>query len=85
MKNYQDVVTERFDNESDQDVDDSIYSESHPIGKYSRKVFFQELHNVIDWYSKKEKDLGSIKLLDIGCGSGETLSFSLQMVFQKTI
>ena len=40
MKNYQDVVQDRFNQESDEDAANSIYDASHPIGKYSRKYFF---------------------------------------------
>ncbi len=84
MKNYQDVVTERYDKETDKDVSNSIYSESHPIGKYSRKILFQELHNFVKWYSKNDNFLNNKKLLDIGCGSGELLSFFASNGFSES-
>jgi len=74
MKEYQDVVTDRFNN-NEEDLNDSIYSPNHPIGKYSRKYLFTGLSVFVDWFINKQGSLKDKKVLDVGCGSGEILSF----------
>ena len=83
MKNYKVVVAERFNKESDSDAKNSIYSESHPIGAYSRRVFCSELQKLVNWYTEKGKVLQENKLMDIGCGSGKTLSIFASHGFDK--
>lgn len=75
MKNYQEVVNTRYNKETDEELKQSIYSKSHPIGKYSRETIFKGLKDFIAWFSKAYGLPASKKVLDIGCGSGEILSF----------
>ena len=83
MKNYQDVVQDRFNQESDEDAANSIYDASHPIGKYSRKYFFKGLSDFITWYKKNVQPGSEAKLLDLGCGTGGILDFFSQNGFAK--
>lgn len=75
MKDYREVVETRYNKETDHDRNQSIYSKSHPIGKYSRSSIFRGLKDFGNWYSEKIGNPKSATHLDIGCGSGEMLSF----------
>lgn len=79
MKNYQDVVTNRFDKEND--PGHSIYSPDHPTGKYIREVLYNGLEEFLVYYSKKNGALGSKNLLDIGCGDGGMLAYFISKGF----
>lgn len=81
MKNYKDVVADRFNQESEVDVKNSIYDASHPIGKYSQKYFFKGLSEFILWYKKDVGKIQNVKLLDLGCGTGGILHYFFQNGF----
>lgn len=75
MKNYNEVVNDRYDQETEQTVKDSIYSENHPIGKYSRKIIFGGLNEFTNWFINKKGPLNNMSYLDVGCGGGEMTHF----------
>ncbi len=79
MKNYQDVVNDRFN----QEIDDSnsIYSPNHPIGKYTRKVLFKGLSTFLTTYFDDTRPIDSQKLLDAGCGKGGMIRFFISQGF----
>ncbi|MBI5541112.1 MAG: class I SAM-dependent methyltransferase [Bacteroidia bacterium] len=79
MKNYQDVINERFDTEIDNN--NSIYSPIHPIGKYVRKKMFGGLNVFFNEYKIKYGELSNKKLLDIGCGDGGMIEYFLTIGF----
>ncbi len=81
MKEYQDVVRDRFDVE--EDPDKSIYAPNHPIGKYIRKNLFAALDEFTLWYSK-EKKIGESELLDAGCGYGGMLGYMMSKGFMAS-
>ena len=81
MKNYQNVVNDRFDQEEDND--NSIYSKNHPIGKYSRKILFNVLHHFLLHYKKENRALSGMKLMDVGCGSGGMIEYFISQGFSK--
>lgn len=85
MKNYQDVINNRFDTE--EDTSDSIYSPYHPIGKYLRKTLFKGLNCFLLKYSNDNRVLNTKKLLDVGCGNGGMLDFFISKGFsaQNTV
>ncbi len=68
MKDYQDVVNDRFDKEEDEGL--SIYAPTHPIGKYSRKKLFGALDEFLIELKKSHSNFQDIALLDLGCGNG---------------
>ncbi len=72
MKDYKEVVKDRFDQEQT-DVP-SIYAPDQPIGIYSRKALFGALDKALDalFTEDQRKEL---RLLDAGCGNGEMLDF----------
>lgn len=75
MKNYDKVVSDRYNRETDDSVNNSIYAEHHPIGIYSRKIIYGQLKRFIDWYEKEKGSVANKTLLDVGCGGGELTSF----------
>lgn len=81
MKNYQEVINERFDAEIREE--NSIYSPEHPIGKYIRKVLFKGLLNFLKKYTSEYGDLKSKRILDVGCGDGEMLYFFVENGFSS--
>ncbi|MDX2361483.1 MAG: class I SAM-dependent methyltransferase [Crocinitomicaceae bacterium] len=82
MKNYQDVVNDRFDQE--ENVENSIYSVNHPIGKYTHEVIFAGMKKALLWYKKEHGALSSKKLLDVGCGDGGMIQFFIESGFEPT-
>jgi len=81
MKNYQDVINDRFDSEIDNN--NSIYSPNHPIGKYVRKILFNGLNIFLLEYSQKHGALNTKKILDVGCGDGGMLDFFISSGFSS--
>lgn len=73
MKDYKQVVKERFDEEAEDTP--SMYDADQPIGRYTRLKLFKELSNFLKDYTKSNGDLSDKKLLDVGCGSGGMLSY----------
>jgi len=79
MQNYHDVVNNRFNKEGD--VSNSIYSPTHPIGKYIRKILFKGLTNFLNKYSYENSGLNNKRLLDVGCGDGGMVDFFISKGF----
>jgi SAM-dependent methyltransferase len=73
MKNYQEVVKNRFN--AEEDAANSIYAPHHPIGKYTRKVLFDKLNAFLLFYYKIPYKYASLKLLDLGCRAGGMIHF----------
>lgn len=80
MKDYNEVVEQRFDQQSGDKP--SIYSADQPIGIYSRKIMFTALNRSIDFIREQLGDLQMLKLLDVGCGNGEMLDVMVKQGFQ---
>jgi len=79
MKDYQNVVEARFDNEKEGEL--SIYSPNHPIGKYSRKYLFKGIDTFLEWYLKERDSVSDKMIADFGCGSGEMLKLLIDKGF----
>ena len=79
MKDYQDVVNQRFDKEENDT--NSIYSPNHPIGKYSRENLFKGLNEFLLFYSERNGSLETNRLLDLGCGSGGMIEYFISKGF----
>jgi len=79
MKNYHDVVKDRFD--SEQDIASSIYSPSHPVGKYVRKILFEGLDRFLETYSPDKDKLKAKTMLDVGCGDGGMIDYFISRGF----
>src|SRR5687768_13678757 len=79
MKNYQEVVKDRF--ESEADTTNSIYAPNHPIGKYIRETLYQGLNKFLVKYAAGNGPLDTKKLLDIGCGSGGMIEYFISQGF----
>jgi len=79
MKDYKEVVNERFD--AEKDITNSIYSDNHPIGRYSRKILFAGLHKFLKNHFIHNKSLKTSKLLDVGCGSGGMIEYFVSKGF----
>lgn len=77
MKDYKDVVNERFDEGNDETS--SVYAENHPIGKYLREVLYGGIDQFISCILKE--DLSKMRILDIGCGNGGMLSYFIEKGF----
>lgn len=81
MKDYKQVVSDRFDQENmDQP---SMYAPDQPIGIYSRKILFRALHETIEAAILPKGPLNTVRLLDVGCGNGEMLEFMLKEGFSE--
>ncbi|OFZ38139.1 MAG: hypothetical protein A3D92_00705 [Bacteroidetes bacterium RIFCSPHIGHO2_02_FULL_44_7] len=81
MKDYKQVVKERFDRENmDQP---SIYAPDQPIGIYSRKILFRALHEMLEAAILPKGPLDTLRLLDVGCGNGEMLEFMMNEGFSQ--
>lgn len=80
MKDYKEVVSERFDQESGDKP--SIYSPDQPIGKYSRKVISAALDRCLSFVRTQGGNLSSMRLMDVGCGNGEMLDMLVKKGFQ---
>ena len=81
MKDYKDVVYNRFNKENEATT--SIYCSYHPIGRYSRKILFSGLNKTLIDFERKRKETSEIKLLDIGCGSGGMIEYFITKGFQS--
>lgn len=81
MKDYKQVVSERFDQENTDQP--SMYAPDQPIGIYSRKVLFRALHEVIEASILQKGPLNTLRLLDVGCGNGEMLEFMMTEGFSQ--
>lgn len=81
MKDYKEVVSERFDKEKE--ISDSIYSPSHPIGKYLRSTLFKGLDAILEKHYRRKSELSEMKLLDVGCGVGGMLNYFNQKGFRN--
>jgi len=79
MRDYQDVVSNRFDQEVDSSS--SIYSPNHPIGKYIRKYLFEALNEFSSLYYPNSSFRKNEKLLDLGCGSGGMVGYFMRNGF----
>lgn len=79
MKDYQEVVSERFDQEGEDQK--SIYSADHPIGKYIRASLYKELDNYLEEYTNSHGPVENKTLLDIGCGNGGMIEFFIDRGF----
>lgn len=80
MKDYQQVVSDRFDQELENQK--SIYDADQPIGKYIGKSLFRELGLFLDYYSTNYGPVRNKKLLDLGCGNGGMIEFFIKRGFQ---
>ncbi len=79
MKDYNQVVNERFDKE--ENPENSIYAPDQAIGKYSRSVVFSTLKNVVDdHFIIESRDRKSV--LDVGCGYGGILEQISKLKFR---
>ena len=72
MKEYKEVVNERFNQESQ---NDSIYAPTHPVGRYLKKYLFEGMLAFLSWYKKQAGAFDEKKILDLGCGDGKMLQF----------
>ena len=79
MKNYQEVIEDRFNIEEDNS--NSVYAPNHPIGKYVRRTLFNGLDKFLSKYYNTQQGLNTKKLLDVGCGNGGMLSFFISRGF----
>ncbi len=78
---YEQNVQLRYDHAyGDNDTLDDIYSMITPLGQYGEyhksqicSVFIREILN------NTQKELGRIRILDLGCGKGNTLRTILEM------
>lgn len=82
MKDYNQVVKDRFDKQTDDELTSSIYSETHPIGKYSHKYLYKAILTFIEWY-KKSGTIENQTILDLGCGHGKIIHFFAHNGFQE--
>jgi SAM-dependent methyltransferase len=79
MKDYHEVVEERFNKEPD--PVNSIYSPAHPIGRHIRYVLYRELRKFTEWFTKQKGPLKDKQLLDLGCGEGGMIHFFTDLGF----
>jgi ubiquinone/menaquinone biosynthesis C-methylase UbiE len=71
MKNYQEVVQERYNaREKDRSLDDNPYSRVNPIGFYGNLQITKAFYKVFRWLRDADVDVTSQRILDIGCGTG---------------
>lgn len=71
MKPYEQVVKERYDGrERNQTMYDNIYSINNPIGFHGHLSIESAIYKVFRYLLSKNVDITSIKILDVGCGSG---------------
>lgn len=72
MKPYQQVIEERYDGrEKNQDIYHNVYSIINPIGFYGHINIENTIYKIFRFLIDKEDvDITSIKILDVGCGSG---------------
>lgn len=77
MKDYKEVVTERFDRDAG---DLGIYAPTHPIGRYIANTLFNELDQSIQ---QLELDKSSAYAVDLGCGEGAVLEKLISFGFRE--
>lgn len=82
MKDYTDVVYNRFNKENEATT--SIYSAYHPIGRYSRKILFNGLNKILADFEANKKPLSEIMLLDVGCVRGGMIEYFISKGFQPS-
>ncbi len=71
MKSYKQVVKERYDgSEKKQEFDKDIYSIINPIGFNGYINMEGVIYKIFRFLLNKNIDITSIKVLDVGCGSG---------------
>ena len=71
MKDYKQVVVDRFETGKNE----SIYSEEHPIGKYSNSILNAELDKLVAWMVEENGPLDGKTILGLGCGDGKMLEY----------
>lgn len=71
MRSYEEVVRERYDGrERNQHIYDNIYSIINPIGFNGHIGIEGAIYKIFRFLIDKDIDITSIKILDVGCGSG---------------
>jgi len=71
MKPYEQVIKERYDGrEKNQRLYDNIYSIINPIGFNGHIAIESIIYKIFRFLISKNIDITTIKVLDVGCGSG---------------
>ncbi len=71
MKPYEQVIKERYDGrEIDQQMSENIYSIINPIGFHGHLSIESAVYKIFQFLISKNIDITTIKILDVGCGSG---------------
>jgi SAM-dependent methyltransferase len=72
MKPYEEVIKERYDGrEMNRHLVDNIYARINPIGYYGQRNIEHVIYRTLQYMMKnRHKDISTIKILDVGCGSG---------------
>lgn len=80
MKTYNQVVKERYNRPDQENIYNNIYSLSNPIGFYGAQKIQEVFFNVFNYLKKDGLDLRKIKILDLGCGSGQWSRFFAEIL-----
>lgn len=71
MKNYDEVVKERYDKENvNEDILLNVYSYINDVGYYGSREISNLLRAYVKLLLDSNKEINDLKLLDVGCGNG---------------